>query len=113
MTFVDIATAGLRYQDRLDGASDYVTWKARMSFLVDEYGLKTYIDVVVEVPTDADQLKEYKKDMAWAKRLILDGVQDHIVSHIVVKGMGKEMLETLSMLYQGTSKQRKIYLRRS
>lgn len=45
-----MATIGLRDQDKLDGASNYVIWKARMSFLLDEFGLKMYIDVVVAVP---------------------------------------------------------------
>ena len=72
-------TSGLRDQDMLDGASNYVIWKARMSFLLDEYGLKAYIDVVVAVPSDADQQKKYKKEMARVKQLILDGVRDHIV----------------------------------
>ena len=45
-----------------------------MSFLLDEYGLKPYIDAVVAVPQDANQLKEYRKEMAREKRLILGGV---------------------------------------
>ena len=49
-----MATAGLRDQDRLDGVSNYVIWKARMSFLIDEYGLKAYIDNVVAIPQDAN-----------------------------------------------------------
>jgi len=40
----------MRDQDRLDGSSNYVNWKAMMSFLFDEYGLKLYIDNVVAVP---------------------------------------------------------------
>jgi len=76
-----MAIAGLRDQDRLDGASNYIIWKVRMSFLLDDFGLKTYIDAVVAVRTDPNPLKEYKKEMSRAKRLILDGVQDHVVSH--------------------------------
>lgn len=75
-----------------------------MSFLLDEYGLKPFIDVVVAIPIDAYQLKEYKKEMVWVKRLILDGVRDHIVSHIASKRTGREMRETLTTLYQGSSK---------
>ena len=60
-----------------------------MSFLLDEFGLNMYIDAMVAVPQDTDQLKEYKKEMAWAKRLILDGVRDHVVSHIVGKDTAK------------------------
>ena len=48
--------------------------------------------------------------MAKAKRLILDGVRDHIVSHISAKGIAKEMLDALTTLYEGSSKQRKIFL---
>lgn len=88
-TFLEVAIAGILDQDRLDEASNYVIWKARMSFLLDEYGLKAYIDNVVVVPHDADQHKEYKKEMARAKWLILDGVQDHIVSHIAGKDTAK------------------------
>ena len=62
-----------------------------MSFLLDEFGLKTYIDAVVVVPQDADHLKEYRKEMVQAKRLILDGDQDCIVSHISGKGTTREM----------------------
>lgn len=81
-----------------------------MSFLLDEYGLKPFIDVVIAIPTDANQLKEYRKEMARAKRLILDGVHDHIVSHIAGKGAAREMWETLTTLYQGNSERRKMYL---
>ena len=90
-TFSEMATVGLRDQDRLDGSSNYVIWKARMSFLLDEHGLKAYINNLVAVPQDPNQLKEYEREMAKAKRMILDGVRDHIVSHISGQNMTKEM----------------------
>ena len=62
-----MTTSGLRDQDRLEGASNYVIWKARMSFLLDEHSLKTYVDSVVVEPADADPLKKYKAKMAKAK----------------------------------------------
>lgn len=45
-----------------------------------------------------------------AKLLILGGVWNHIVLHIADKGIAKEMWDALSMLYQGTSEQRKMFL---
>ena len=77
-----MATTGLQDQDRLDGDSNYLIWKARMSFLLDEYGLETYIDAMAAMPQDENQLKKYRKEMVREKRLIVDGVKDHIVSHI-------------------------------
>lgn len=67
-----------------------------MSFLLDEYGLKLYINNVVAVPQDADQLKEYQREMAKAKRLILGGVWDHIVLHISSKDTAKQMWNALA-----------------
>ncbi len=105
---VDIAANGLRDQDRLDGANNCVIWNTRISCLLDEHDLKTYIDSVVVVPTDADLLKKYKKEMAKVKRLILDGVQGHVVSHIL--GKARQMWEALATLYEGSFEQRKMYL---
>lgn len=48
--------------------------------------------------------------MAKAKRMILDKVKDHVVCHISGKGTAKEMWDALSTLYQGFSKQQKLYL---
>lgn len=105
-----MASTGLRDQDRLDRASNYVIWKARISYLLDEHDLKTYIDSVVDVPVDVDPLKKYKKEMAKSKRLILDGVRDHVVSHIARKGTAQQMWEALATLYEGSSEQQKMYL---
>lgn len=105
-----MATVGLQDQDRLEGASNYVIWKARMSFLLDEHGLKVYINNLVAVPQDPNQLKEYKREMAKAKRMILDGVRDHTFSHISGQNMTKEMWDSLAMLYQSSSEQQKMFL---
>ena len=49
--------------------------------------------------------------MARAKRLILDGVKDHIVLHIATKTTVREIWVGLEKLYQGSSEQRKMYLK--
>lgn len=106
----EMAANGLRDKYQLDGSSNYVIWKARISCLLDEHDLKMYVNSVVVVLGDADPLKKYKAQMAKAKRLILDGLRDHVVCHIADKGMTKEMWDALATLYQGSSEQRKMYL---
>lgn len=106
----EMAASGLRDQDRLDGASNYVIWKARISCFLDEHFLKVYIDNVVAKPTDPNQLKKYKVEIAKTKRMILDRVKDHIVCHIAGRNTAKEMWDALSTFYQGSSEQRKMYL---
>lgn len=80
-----------------------------MSFLLDEHALKTYVDRVVAVPADAYPLKKYRSEMAKAKRMIFDGVKDQVVCHVASRGTPKEMCDALATLYEGSSKQRKMY----
>lgn len=66
---------------------------------------------MVVVSTDANPLKKYKGEMAKAKKLILDGVQDHMVSHIAGKDTARQMWEALATLYKGSSEQQKMYFK--
>ena len=105
-----MASHGLRDQDRLEGASNYVIWKTIILVVLEEYDLKAYVKNVVTVPADNDQRKKYKAEQRKAKRLILDGVRDHVVSHLQGKDIAREMWKALSSLYEGSFEQRKMYL---
>ena len=52
-----MASHGLRDQDRLDGASNYVIWKTRI-LVVEECDLEAYVKRVVVVPANNDQRKK-------------------------------------------------------
>ena len=43
--------------------------------------------------------------MAKAKKLLFDGVKDHIVSHIASKDTAREMWEALAVLCEGSCEQ--------
>ena len=53
----EMASNGLCDQDRLEGASNYVIWKLRIEFLLDEHDLKALIDSAVAEPLDAAHLR--------------------------------------------------------
>ena len=89
----------LKDQDQLEGASKYVIWKERITCLLDEYDIKLFVTSIVVVPVDLYPLKKYTADMANVKRLLLDGVKDHIVSHIASKDTARKMWEALAALY--------------
>lgn len=74
-----------------------------MSCLLDENFLKTYVNNVVVVPINLDQLKKYKGEIVKIKWMVIDGVKDHVVCHIVGRGTSKEMWDAFSMLYQVSS----------
>ena len=56
-----MARYGMRDQDRLDDMSNYVIWRAKILSVLNEYGLKEHAEKVLDVPTDADPLKKYKR----------------------------------------------------
>ena len=105
-----MASPGLRDQDRLDGASNFGVWKARLSLLLEENGIKDYATIGVVVPTDATPLATYKKEDAKARRIILDGVKDHIVPHISELDTVKKMWDAILNLYQNSTTNRKMIL---
>lgn len=48
---------------------------------------------------------------ARARRIILEGVKDHIIPHLIGKNKAKEMWTTIIGLYQGSSMARKLVLK--
>ena len=52
---------GLRDQDRLDGASNFVIWKARILAVLDEHRIKDHALNTIVVPVDDDPLKYYEE----------------------------------------------------
>ena len=69
------------------------------------------VEKTVAIPTDATQLAAYKKKCTKAKRLILDGVKDHVIPHVRGKDHGFEVWEALTNLYQSSNENRKMALR--
>lgn len=52
---------GLRDQERLDGASNFIIWKARTLTVLDKNLIKDYALKMVVVLVDADPLKKYEE----------------------------------------------------
>jgi hypothetical protein len=72
----------LRVEDRLEGATNFRAWKARILLLLEENDLKDYIEMVIPDPNDAQELAAHKKKEVKAKRVLLDSVKDHLIPHI-------------------------------
>jgi len=102
---------GLRLEYALDGSSNYIAWNDLMEAVLEDNGIKDFIDQEIPKLTDAAELAEWKKCVARARRILLEGVRDHIVSSL----HGKETLfliwKTLKYLYQNRSDQRKLALK--
>lgn len=104
-----MAKNGLRDQDRLDGASNFVVCRARILSILDRHRIKAFALRTVAIPVDPSDNEKYEEAMAKAKCIILDGVKDRVVQHIAEETI-KEIWDTLKTLYQHTSVQRKLFL---
>ena len=92
---------GLSLEYALDGNSNYISWKDRMDTVLEDNGLKEFIDK--DVPkldvADAAKLDAWKKKVAKARRILLEGVRDHIVSSLNGKATPYEMWKALTYLF--------------
>ena len=82
----------MRDQERLDGLYNFSVWKARILIVVETYHLRDHAEQVLATPTDADLLRKHNEVAAHAKRLIMDGVKDHIVPHTAKKKITNGLL---------------------
>jgi hypothetical protein len=71
-----MSASQMRVEDRLAGASNWSSWKARMVFVLEDLELWDIVEAVVPtIPVTAPVLvAEYKKRNNKAKRTISDGV---------------------------------------
>ena len=95
-----MSTNVLRTEDRLDGTSNFSAWKERIEFLLVVNDVWELASTTITPLIDATKIEEHNKKDAKARLLILDGVRDHIIPHILGKKIAREMWEALKKLYQ-------------
>ena len=97
----------------LEGSLNYIACKDRMEAVLDDNGLKEFIDAEIPKPTssDATVLEAWQKKTAKCRRILLEGVKDHIVSNLHGKASPLLMWKALIDLFQSKSDQRKLALK--
>ena len=100
-----------RYEDRLDGVSNYIPWKVRITIVLKEFRFCSFINSFMTKPTDKDELVEFEALEARAQRIILDGVKDHLIPHLAEKKTAKDMWDTLTKLFEAKNEIRKMALK--
>jgi hypothetical protein len=104
---------GLRLEYALEEISNYISWKDGMEAVLKDNGLKEFIDKDVPKPDGADaaNLDAWKKKVAKARRILLEGVQDHIVSNLHGKATSYAMWKALKDLFQNKNDHKKLALK--
>jgi hypothetical protein len=107
-----MSVVSVKVEDRLDGVSNFLPWKARLILLLKEQDL--WDTVQSGLPTVAQGAQQdpvlEKKDIK-AQRVILEAVKDHLILHVSEKTSAKEMYDALVSLFQSDNLNRKMILR--
>jgi hypothetical protein len=92
--------SGLRYEDRLDGASNFVQWKYRMRNALQDNKVWGIVEKATKIPTDPKEKDVHDALEIKAQRLLLDGVKDHLIHHIGEKNTTHEMWTILKSMFE-------------
>ena len=101
----------MKTEDRLDGQSNFRSWKSRVMIILEDNDLAQYVRSDVIEPNDDPGKLTFKKNMIKAKRIILESVNDHLLSNIDDLTTPKTMFDYLSNLYESKHGSRKVSLR--
>ena len=102
---------GLPVEDRLDGASNYGSWKPRVLLYLEENKVKDFALTTVPVPDDATWLAAWKRNDVKAWKVLMDYVKNHLVFHLFKSETTKEMFDSLKKLFERDSANRSISFR--
>ena len=97
----------------LEGSSKYIAWKDRMEVVLGDNGLKEFKDAEIPNPasSDAAALDAWQKKTPKCRRILLEGVKDHIMSNLHGKATPFLMWKALKDFFQSISDQRKLELK--
>ena len=101
----------LRYEDRLEGANNFRSWRTRLLFVLEENDIQDHVKREIPVPDDDDEKVLYRKNEGKAKRIIIDSVKDHLIPHISEQETAKKMFDGLVGLFETSNTSRRLALR--
>jgi hypothetical protein len=90
----------MRVEYILYGASNFLSLKVKVTFILKECDLWEITEKVVPTPTNPKELVAHEKKEIKSKWVILDIVKDHLIPHLSKKNIFKEMFDDLVILFQ-------------
>ena len=66
----------------IEGVDNFQAWKYRISMVLEENELDSYISEEVPVPEGDEANALHKKKIVMAKRIIADSIKDHLIPQV-------------------------------
>ena len=86
---------GLPIKDRLDGASNYGSWKTRVLIALEEYDMVEFVVNDIPKPTEEDQERwaSWRRHDVKARKILIDSVKSHLLFHILKAATTNQMFD--------------------
>ena len=68
-----------KLDENIEGANNLWAWKYRISLVLEENELDSYINEEVPVPEGDEGKALHKKKLVMEKRIIADSIKDHLI----------------------------------
>ena len=91
----------MSHHTKIEGADKVRAWKYRISLVLEENELDSYISEEVPVPEGDDAKALHKKKMVMEKRIIVDSIKDHLIPQVSSLKTPKAMFDYLTKLFEG------------
>ena len=72
----------IKLDEKLEGADNFRAWKYRISLVLEENELDSYISGEVPVPEGDEAKALHKKKLVMAERIIADSIKGHLIPQV-------------------------------
>jgi len=100
----------LRYEDRLEGLSNYTTWKERIKLVLQVNWIWGFVEKEINKPSDPKELEIWEDLDTKVRLIIIDGMKDPLIPHVFGKNNAHEMWMALQNLFQNKNENRVLVL---
>ena len=90
---------------------NFLSWNYRISLVLKGKELETYISGEVLVPEGDEAKALHKKNLVKAKKIIAESIKDHLIPQVSSLKTSKEMVDSLTKLFEGKNINWKMTLR--
>ena len=84
---------GMKVEDHLDGATNFISWKSRV-LILEENDLLKLVNEKVPEPNAEEDKSHLRKSNSRERRILVDSVRDHMVPQISQKKTTMKMFKT-------------------
>ena len=96
---------------RLDGASNFSSWKSRLTLVLEENEILNYVEEEVPKPQEESEKFLWKGNQTKVRKIMVDSLKNHLVPHISKLKTAKAMFDSLKNLFENNNTSRALALR--